>query len=159
MTIFSFKRNLHLQGLLAGCLLVFILAGCAPVAATRGNLVQDYQIERIQENRSSKSEVMRTLGSPTARDPFNDNVWYYIGQRTEKYGVLDPEVVEERIVRLTFNEGGKLAKISKITPERLQVPYAGDKTPTSGNEVTILQQFLGNIGRFNKPQQQQSPGI
>ncbi|MBK7361639.1 MAG: hypothetical protein IPJ01_04855 [Micavibrio sp.] len=31
----------------------------------------------------------------------------------------------------------------------LDVPIERSKTPTHGNDMTIMQQMLGNIGRFN----------
>ena len=31
-------------------------------------------------------------------------------------------------------------------------------TPTSGKELTVLEQILGNVGKFSGPRQQSNPG-
>lgn len=127
------------------------ISACSPTVAKRGNLLEDYQIAEITEGQSTRSEVLRNLGSPTTRSTFDPNVWYYLGQETEKHGILDPEVVNERIIVVAFNEEGVVDIIREIDNERLDIPFKRDKTPTHGNEVTALQQFFGNLGRFNPP--------
>ena len=107
----------------------------------------------LQPGTSTKSDVLRAMGSPTTQDPFDDNKWYYIGQVTEKRGVLDPKVVDERIVLVHFDEDGLLDTIRDVGGNREDIPFERSKTPTSGNEITVLQQFFGNLGRFNAPTQ------
>jgi hypothetical protein len=43
-----------------------------------------------------------------------------------------------------------LLSFDKGSSGREDVPYVREKTPTSGQEMTVLQQFVGNLGRFNK---------
>lgn len=129
---------------------LLILAACSASEAVRGNLVQDYQLKDVQAGVDTQSDILRKLGSPTTKAPFDDNVWYYLGQKTEKHGILDPKVVEERIVQVQFDANGVVKAVNQGKPDRLDIPYDRDKTPTSGNEMTALQQLLGNMGRFNK---------
>ena len=77
---------------------------------------------------------------------------YYIGQETQKKGILDPKVTEEKIVVVKLSETGELISVQPLENERLAIPIERDKTKTHGNEVTAAQQFLGNIGKFNAPQ-------
>lgn len=119
--------------------------------AQRGNMLQDYQIKEVTAGTNSRSDVLRTLGSPTTVSTFNPDIWYYIGQETEKRGILDDEVVAERIVQVTFNAEGIVESIEEVDPDRLDIPYARSKTPTYGNDLTFTQQLLGNMGRFNTP--------
>ena len=129
------------------------LTACSPVVSQHGNLLEDHQIQEITEGQSSRSDVLRTLGSPTTQSTFNNDVWYYIGQETEKHGILDQEVVNERIITVTFNDEGIVESIDDTSPDREDIPYARSKTPTHGNDLTFMQQLLGNMGRFNTPQQ------
>ena len=32
----------------------------------------------------------------------------------------------------------------------IDVPHVRRKTPTSGNDITVMEQLIGNVGRFNK---------
>ena len=135
--------------LMAGVALIS-LSACTPTKAVQGNFIQDYQLAEVQAGVDTQSDVMRKLGSPTTRAPFDDNVWYYLGQETEKRGILDPEVKNERIIVVFFDESGTVTDLKNVDPQRTDIPYVREKTPTSGQEITVMQQLLGNMGRFNK---------
>ncbi|MBL4803264.1 MAG: outer membrane protein assembly factor BamE [Alphaproteobacteria bacterium] len=131
-------------------------AACSPTVAQRGNLIEDYQLAEIKVNESTRSDVLRTIGSPTTQSTFDPDVWYYIGQEMEKRGILDPEVKKERIVLVAFNDEGFVQTVQDVDRERMNVPIAKDQTETRGNEVTVMQQFLGNLGKFNPNTNQSS---
>lgn len=128
-----------------------VLAGaaCTPTVANRGNLLKDDQIQKVQLGFHTRSDVLRHLGSPTTTAPFDDTKWYYIGQETSKKGILDPEVVDERVVLVKFDEQGTVQKIAELDAERIDLPIDRSKTPTHGQKITVMQQLLGNVGRFN----------
>ncbi len=126
-----------------------LTSACAPMVAQRGNMLEDYQLEEVKPGTSTRSEVFRALGSPTTRSTFDENVWYYIGQETEKRGILDPKIVKERIFMVAFDENGTLEALEEVDRERLNIPYVRAKTPTHGNDTTALQEFFGNLGKFN----------
>lgn len=131
-------------------LIVLALPACTPTVAKRGNMLEDYQMKSVIPGIHTRSDVLRLLGSPTTQAPFDDNVWYYIGQETQKSGILDPKVTEERVVIVQFNPDGTVYHLKEIPKDsRVDVPIARSKTPTHGNNVTIMQQMLGNLGRFN----------
>lgn len=127
----------------------FMLSACSPTVTQRGNKLEDYQIEEVVLGIHTQSDVLRILGSPTTRAPFNDNIWYYIGQEKHKRGILDPKVVDERIVIVAFDEQGTVQTINEADADRINIPIEREKTETHGNELTVMQQLLGNLGRFN----------
>jgi outer membrane protein assembly factor BamE (lipoprotein component of BamABCDE complex) len=135
--------------LVAGCAALALTAACTPTIDQRGNMVEDFQIAEVKAGESTRSDVLRALGSPTTQSTFDPNIWYYIGQETEKKGILDPKITKERIVMVVFNEEGVVQEAKDIDRSRMNIPYVREKTPTHGNEVTIMQQFLGNLGKFN----------
>jgi outer membrane protein assembly factor BamE (lipoprotein component of BamABCDE complex) len=115
------------------------LTACTPTYNVRGNMLEDSQLVSIQPG----------IDTPTTKSAFDDKTWYYIGQDTKKRGILDPKVTKERIVEIHFNEQGIVETAQDVQNKREDIPYVKDKTPTSGNEVTVMQQLLGNMGRFN----------
>jgi outer membrane protein assembly factor BamE (lipoprotein component of BamABCDE complex) len=136
--------------LLLSVTLATLGTACTPTEATRGNIVEDYRMAEIVPGVSSRTNVLKSLGSPTTVSPFDDNVWYYIGQKTEKTGIFDPKVVDKKVVVVAFNQDGIVEAIDKVNADQINVPTVRRKTPTSGNDITVLQQLIGNIGKFNK---------
>lgn len=132
------------------------LNACTPTQSSRGNMVDDFRMDQVTLGVSTRSNVLKSLGSPTTIAPFDDNVWYYIGQKMEKKGIFDPEVKEEKVVVVAFDEEGIVQTMEKIDSDRISVPKVRRKTHTGGNEVTIMEQLLGNVGRFNKAQESAS---
>jgi len=136
--------------ILTTALSLTLLTACTPVAATRGNLLEDYQMKEVLPGIDGKDDVVRKIGSPTTVAPFDDNTWYYMGQKTKKKGILDPKLVQEKIVMVKFDADGKVGSITERRDGRQDVPIAQRTTPVSGNEYTFMQQMLGNLGKFNK---------
>ena len=99
------KQNKHLFLITASAT---IISACTPVVAQRGNMLEDYQVSEVVTGESKRSDVLRTLGSPTTKSTFDQNVWYYIGHETEKRGIFDPKVTKERIFLVAFDEEGTL---------------------------------------------------
>jgi outer membrane protein assembly factor BamE (lipoprotein component of BamABCDE complex) len=126
------------------------LSACEPVTAVRGNFLDEYQMKSVQAGVDTREDVVRKIGSPTTVAPFDPNVWYYLGQKTEKNSILDPKITDERIVVVTFAGDGVVDSVKERKDGREDVPLVQDTTPTSGNEYTFLQQMLGNLGKFNK---------
>lgn len=145
-------KNAILPPLFAFALLfsATLTAGCSPTVAQRGNLLEDYQLQEVKPGISTRSDVLRLLGSPTTQSTFDDKVWYYLGQETAKKGILDPQITKERIVVVSFDDAGVVNKISDVNPQRVDIPVERSKTTTQGNDITIMQQLLGNVGKFNK---------
>lgn len=130
-----------------------LMAACTPTMNTRGNIVEDFRMAEVTPGISTKSNVLKSLGSPTTMAPFDENVWYYIGQKMEKKGIFDPKVVEEKVVVVAFNEEGIVDTMEEIDANRMNIPKVRDKTKTGGNDITVLEQILGNVGKFNKADQ------
>lgn len=138
--------------------LAALLAACTPMEATHGNMVEQYRMAEVVPGVSTRTNVLKSLGSPTTTAPFDDNVWYYLAQKTEKRGIFDPEVVEEQVVVVAFNDEGIVETITPVDAQQMDVPRVRRKTPTGGNEVTFLEQLLGNVGKFNRAAGADTPG-
>lgn len=67
------KRYLSLLALTAA--LGLALPACTPTQAARGNMVEDYRLSEVVPGISTKTNVLKSLGSPTTIAPFDDNVW------------------------------------------------------------------------------------
>ena len=130
---------------MATALLAAALGACSPRLAVRGNLPDPEQVVEVLPGESDREDVQRILGSPSTLSTFQDSTWYYIGERTEQTAFFKPDVVERSVLTITFNDAGLVDDTAMVDRQ----------TPTEGNELTIWQQLIGNIGRFtgNEPRQ------
>lgn len=134
---------------LAGLAVAFV-AACSPRIAARGNLPEPETLEKIVVGQSTKGDVTDLLGSPSSIAAFDENVWLYISRRTETIAFLAPEVVDQRVVLVSFDHANRVDILSEYTLEDGKPVIPSDRiTPTSGKEITILQQLFGNLGRFS----------
>jgi outer membrane protein assembly factor BamE (lipoprotein component of BamABCDE complex) len=118
--------------------------------ATRGNFLDDDRLKTVQQNVSTKDEIQKTLGSPTTVDPFDDNTWFYIGEKTSTKSFLDPKVTARKVIVMHFNKEGVLQTAQQVDEKSgRRIDLVEKTTPTPGRDVNAFQQFLGNVGKYN----------
>ena len=137
--------------LMAGILgLGVLLGGCQAKILQHGNVPDEDEVVQIQPGQDDKNRVEQLLGSPSSTGSFGDEVWYYVSTRTSQTAFFDPEIIDQGVLAISFDNGGIVQdmKVYDQTDGRL-VAMVDRTTPTHGNQITLLQQLLGNFGRFN----------
>ncbi len=123
------------------------LTGCQPIVTSRGNLVEDERLNRVAVGRSDRNEVVGALGSPTIVSDYQEDLWYYIGQRSERIAFFRGEVAERRILAIRFDQDGIVAAIDELDETAgTEVNFVNRTTPTAGRPLTFIEQILGNFG-------------
>lgn len=136
--------------LLIACLLLSSCGWLMPPPQVRGNKVDPESLKELVPGTSTKADVSAVIGSPTARDTFDDNTWLYISELTQQRIGRTPGELEQNVVVVIFNDKGVLKTIEKRDiADSLPVTVIARTTPSPGTEASFLQQLLGNIGRFN----------
>ena len=144
---------------LAGALALPLLAGCETIVDQRGFAATPGSVEKLEIGTQSREDVIRLIGSPSSVATFNPSVWYYISQKQETWAFMKPIMLEQTVLQLTFNETGRLQAMKKYDlTEARDIEMVSRITPTAGKELTVLEQILGNVGRFSGPRQQTNPG-
>ena len=134
-------------------LLALAAAACSGDVITRGNLPDAELIAEVEPGIDSREDVADKLGSPSSISTFLDRRWYYIGHKTKYLAFFKPEVVERSVFVVAFDDTGLVENASLYTLEDgTIIDPVSRTTPTEGNELTILQQFFGNFGRFSREQ-------
>jgi outer membrane protein assembly factor BamE (lipoprotein component of BamABCDE complex) len=133
---------------LAGCSLPLVLAGCQPIIANRGNMLDEERIAQVKAGSSSKNDVFEALGSPSITSTFDDNTWYYVGQRTEREAFFKPEITDRKIIAVQFDDTDHVRAVDRVgLEEAVEVEPLEQTTPAVGREITFMEQLIGNIGR------------
>ena len=140
-----FRAGLAVAGILV------LAAACAPRIDTRGNLPDPELLADLRPGEISRVEVEELLGSPSTVAMFENETWFYVSERTETVAFMAPEVTERKIIMLTFDDRGLLTEKEEIGLDAgKDVDPVDRETPTAGNRLTIIDQLIGNLGRFNK---------
>lgn len=136
---------------LAACL-AFAVASCGPPEDLRGNNPDKKTLAAIKPGVTDKASVTKLLGSPSSVASFDPNTWYYISQETQNVAFFKPRINDQKVVSISFNKKGVVDKIAYLgLKDSVRVEPNPDKTPAPGREFTLLEQLIGNFGRFSAP--------
>ena len=125
------------------------LGACEQTVQVRGNMPLEEDLARIAPGVHSRNDVAELLGSPSTVSTFEDSKWYYIGQKTSEFAFFAPEVMERKVVVISFDDSGTVAETATLSlADSRDIDPVDRVTPTEGRKVTFLQQLFGNIGRF-----------
>ena len=152
-------RRSVLHTITGATIMALLLTSCDRNPAQRGFAATPGSVEQLEVNAQSREDVVRLIGSPSTVATFNPSIWYYISQKQEQFAFFKAEIVEQNVLQLTFNESGRLQSIKSYDLTNAQnITMVARITPTAGKELTVLEQILGNVGRFSGPARQEQPG-
>lgn len=138
-------RQLSLAGLAA-----LALGGCELPVQVHGNLPDDEALARIEPGKQGRTDIVNLLGPPSVRSNFKDGTWYYVGQKQTRFAFFEPDIKERNVLVLTFDAQDRLTGKQLYTmADAREIDPVDRETPTEGRDLSIVQQLLGNVGRFN----------
>ena len=140
--------------------IILVLAACAPIIKTNGEILPQEKIDSLRVGVLKKDDVKAMLGSPSTISTFNPDVWHYIGQKVEQKTFGTPEVIDQKIIIVSFDSAGVLdAFVMRNLSNYNDITYQSRATPTAGHKLSALEQLLGNYGRFSSlPDEKQGGG-
>ena len=128
-----------------------VLSACSPKVAQRGIMPDVDAIATIVPYESTKSDVERTLGSPSSVNMFGGETWLYIGEITETGAFLEREVNERSVLLVSFDNKGVVSDVqSHGLDEARDIKPIERTTPTVGKNLTAIEQLMGNLNRLGK---------
>jgi outer membrane protein assembly factor BamE (lipoprotein component of BamABCDE complex) len=141
-------------------LLPLASAGCAflhdplkpfsPTTVQRGIFIDPDRLKELNPGTTTRADVETLLGTPTAKGSFDDNTWIYVAETTHTRIGRMPGVSKQNVLVLSFDEGGVLRGVKGLDQKDAQdVDMVERTTPSPGTEASVMQQLLGNIGKFN----------
>lgn len=117
----------------------------------RGNLPHPDLLAQIQPGKSTRDDVLAVLGTPSNAMTYGGESWHYISERTETSAFFEPKVTERKVVTVVFDGQGVVRDVvNRGLEDGKAVQTVERATPTAGKEMSILEQLIGNVGRFSK---------
>ena len=162
MTLPRRNRMTRLHGACTALAAVLALSGCAvfsPTPIPRGSLVEADDYNQLIPGSSTRADALDLMGTPTTKGAFDDNTWIYISMTTRLVPMDYPAVIKQDVVVLKFTPSGTLQSVRALDrKDAIHVAMVSKITPTPGTKVNILQQILGNVGRYNPMQNMMGSG-
>jgi outer membrane protein assembly factor BamE (lipoprotein component of BamABCDE complex) len=134
----------------AACSMLVLAAGltaCDPNVANRGNMPDPERVAEIQVGASNRDDVELILGSPSSVAAFDSNVWYYISNKTEQVAFFKPQLLDQQVLEIHFDDGGTVTEVRHIDPaDGTEADLVERETPTRGKDLTVIRQMLSTLG-------------
>ncbi len=127
-----------------------LLFSCDSDLENRGYVTKFSDFKRVRDGETTKDEVQAMLGSPTTKSVYGKEQWIYAGIEETQETFFEPEVKNFQAYIITFNDEGIVSRVESKGKDSLrEFEVSDDKTLTGGSEMTVMQQLLGNLGKFN----------
>ncbi|WP_341764195.1 outer membrane protein assembly factor BamE [Candidatus Tisiphia endosymbiont of Beris chalybata] len=136
--------------ILSTMFILLTLSNCQ-VIESRGQYVDDSLLPMLENKKLSKNEVEDLIGTATIIPSYSPNTWYYVHRSLSKRAWLEPKVLEQRIIKVSFNKNDTIDEALVLNNSyKNDINIVKEYTKTYGTELNSVQKFVRNIGRFNQ---------
>ena len=126
------------------------IAGCSDNIDPRGNAPMPEALAQIQPGRVTRSDVVALIGTPATSSMFGDDHWYYISSHFQTVAFYAPEELDRQVIIIDFDKAGTVTAVRKLGLEQgKEISMVSRETPAPGKELSLLEQLIGNVGKFN----------
>lgn len=124
-----------------------LLGACTAQYQTHGYMPPEEDLQQIVPGVDTRASVEDLVGVPTTSGVTRDSGFYYIETEMKRFAWQAPEVVDRRVLAITFGEGEVVDNIvtygledGRVVPIQKRVTVSGD------GEIGFIRRLFGNIG-------------
>ena len=130
-------------------LITIYVSSCSPSYTQHGHLIDDKEYDLIAQKGDTKKSVLSNLGSPSSKDPLDENTWLYITSVHEKKPFKASKKIEQKVLAITFNDNDILVskRIYTLKDGKILTPLE-EKTVTYGKRTSLFREIFGNLGKY-----------
>jgi len=140
-------------------LMIAGLTACADNIDPRGNAPMPDALAQIQPGRVTRSDVVALIGTPATASLFGDDHWYYISSHFKTVAFFKPEELDRQVIVIDFDKSGTVVAVRKLgLEEGREVAMVDRVTPAPGKELSLLEQLIGNVGKFGGAEKDKAQG-
>ena len=127
--------------------LFIFITSCINKKIVNGQLPDGEMLAKLRLNEDNKQVIDQLLGSPSFKGEFGDNSYYYFSSISDKIAFLEPDLIEQKIIQLKFDDTDILNKIYLYKKnDSKEIIMSSNFTKTTGREISILEQMISNFG-------------
>ena len=134
------------------------IAGCGSTSGigrtyNSGYVLSEDALQQIPEG-SSREKVELVLGTPSSVGTTGNRTLYYISQvRSQAAVFMNPEVVDQRVLAVYFDDDDKVSQIANYGLKDGKVfDFISRKTRTGGEDYGFISQIIAGAGRIDPTQ-------
>ena len=137
-------------GVVAVAFLLTLTQACIETTEESGYNFRQKNLDNAELHGMERRQIYAHLGSPSFISAVDEEKWYYLGSETARKSVFDPKIKKMQTLELVFDAEGKVKSWREYDQSDVrEVSFKDDNTPTAGHTVGVLEQLIGNIGRFS----------
>lgn len=128
-------------------MVLVLLGACTAQYQTHGYMPPEEDLQQILPGVDTRASVEDLVGVPTTSGVTRDSGFYYIETEMKRFAWQAPEVVDRRVLAITFGEGEVVDNIvtygledGRVVPIQKRVTVSGD------GEIGFIRRLFGNIG-------------
>lgn len=132
---------------LGACLLLAV--ACTTQIRNHGYVPLPEDLEQIKVGVDTRDSVAEAVGTPSTSGVLDESGFYYVRTQVRHYGARKPQVIDRRLVAITFDTRGLVRNIAEysLTDGRV-IPLNRRITDNGVEDESILKQITKNIGSF-----------
>jgi outer membrane protein assembly factor BamE (lipoprotein component of BamABCDE complex) len=116
-----------------------------------GYIIDPLKVDQIKVGKTKSDKVREILGTPSFVSTASNLEWYYVGSDLKQKPVTKPKLTKNTVLIIRFDKKDIVSYISEednINKVR-DIKFVQESTKTEGNSTTAVEQFLGNLGKYN----------
>ena len=134
------------------------VSACTKDIDARGNLPTTDSLALLAPGEQTRQDVRNLLGTPSTTSVFDNETWYYMSSQTTQYAFYPVEELERTVYKVNFDQRGILNDVVKVDlNDGREFTIVSRETPSKGRELSLIEQLIGNLGRFNSGREAQGP--
>lgn len=142
------SRRKHYSNVLATCVLAAGLVSCAPVIHNHGYVFDELDLSVLKSGQTTADAVKSMLGTPTTTSVIDGQAFFYIYSHYQRQSYKAPQEMDRIVLAIYFDEQNKVKSYKQYgLDDGKVVAFVDRSTETSGKELTVIEQLLGNLGR------------
>ncbi|SDG35876.1 outer membrane protein assembly factor BamE [Alloyangia pacifica] len=123
------------------------LAACSAQYRTHGYVPREDDLLQIVPGIDTRATVEDVIGVPSASGVTDQGGYYYIESQVRSFAWQEPEIVDRKVLAITFDGQGVVSNITRYGLEDGNVvPLTRRITRTSDGELGFIRRLFGNIG-------------
>lgn len=129
-------------------ILTSVISGCQTHFHS-GTLITEDEMNQVSKSATSKAQVEEKFGTPNVIPDYSKDNWYYVHRSMTKRAFFNPLIESQRIVRFSFIDDKLMEMEAFENKHNGEIKVLEEYIRTRGTELNPIQEYIGNIGRFN----------